>query len=79
LGTSNFDRSSEPIIALIASNKELSLGSSVADTRAGWRWDARISLIPRSRILRRTKTQFLGRLSQLLRCGRVPWLRKLVG
>jgi hypothetical protein len=57
------------LIALIASNKELSLGSSVADTRAGWRWDARISLIPRSRILRRTKTEFLGRLPSFCAAG----------
>jgi hypothetical protein len=35
LGASNFDRSSIPIIDLIASYKELSLGRSVADTRAG--------------------------------------------
>jgi hypothetical protein len=57
------------LIALIASNKELSLGSSVADTRAGWRWDARISLIPRSHILRRTKTEFLGRLPSFCAAG----------
>ena len=67
--TSNFDRSSEPIIALIASHKELSLGRSVADTRAGWRWDARISLIPQSRIPRRTKHEVSGAPSRLFAAG----------